>query len=927
MIDKFITNIEKYKRQLYFVILIIVIMLIIIHIIDITSFCYLYNYNWDIGNVFKKICKNEFFEAETHRFKIADARDLIEITREDEVKYVGVAMCVTIIITFILCCIFAVMVWNIFAVQAYLYVKTINKTNWRWWVVGFWIFIWGIICLGIASWVFLYVGLLFGGVRDISMFNTDSYIQSTYIPILVIIILARLFYYGIQIAVNAEWLSTNLYGVLGLIQNAENLGLSNTFGGLVIFLAFVAFLLCVIYILGSLIRIFRNVQDWDTFYNYDIRLSGTRENVWSQFIKNVLGFEEIQQFENYIFFIRKLSGIYATIFIIAIIMTALFLVLKYFLPPTEEDGKFLKYAILLPIAILFVVLLVCSIITEYDNVINKYILSDPVIYYKQHLNEANKDFNKIVQFEHQTLQNFRPGYICRNYGNAILNVLFSSIFAGVEAIDRDGNTTTNNKYLIDVTPEYIYEEKCDGTKPFAFDNKKKYKEYSIDYYLNGKKFNKNIFYKFNKCTDTNNEVLLKVSTNLYNLQKDWETSRKATIKNNIISAIKNVDKDKVFYDSEKKIKNITDSSTVEKLLSFTENNKLNDVTTITTTIADPEIDKYDDFISNKILNDYGTMLTNFEVLYKDKIDSTFATPPDILKFKADEKSKRYATGLSKIIKTLFDNVNTNLSTSTYELKYAQITPYIISNYNNIIEVDDDEVSSKVFQKTTFDVCKKPSSNNDEALTAATALKDHITKLQNSYEEIKEVYNKLINDNDTQPYTTKKDTITQAISEFKLNFSTFLQDNKAALKDLLESTDANYKLILSRDKPEVNGLDTDTAKTVENVLHNTISRIQELINTYIPKYVELWGQSSLEKLTTEKTRINENIKVIDSNIAILLSDINAVLNKSNSFEKPICTDDKQIAQNMIDNARDANTAIYLLLVLYIIAILSTNLIIL
>jgi hypothetical protein len=780
------------------------------------------------------------------------------------------------------------------------------------------------------------------------MFNTNEKIYSWYIVILGIILFARLFYYCV------DWLLLWFPGIQGLVANSSALGTSNNWKGLVVFLAFLSVLLCVIYILGSLIRLFRNVTHRDItksdsqfvklFYTYNINLSGARENIWTKFLIDILGFEELQKFEKHdvadkdhttykYVFIRKISGIYATIFIIFIIMLFVYLLL-YLFKARDNDMDFFKYTILLPLVILLVVLFICSVITEYNNVINKYILSDPVIYYKTHISQANNEFNKIVNYEHKEIQSSRPGYICRNYGNAILNVLFSTIFFGVDALDRDGLTIVSNP--IDIIPEYIYKNtECDNTRPFAFDDKKANKEYSIDYYLNGKKFNKNIFYKFNKCTDINDNVLMTVSNNIlaYNTSKE---TFKTNLKTNILSAIKNVNNDtsNVYYDSNTKITVLTKTSTgIEKLLAFITNNQLHNTSIAVT--ENKEIDKYGDFISDKIIKEYDTMFTRFETIYK-KIDSDMKLPVDITKFKTSPKTKQYAKGLTKIIKTMFDNVNANMSKSTYELKYAQVTPYIISNYNNVLDVekdDDSKVSNKIYQKMYFDVCQKPATDTNTNLQYVTDLKTIIEGMQNEYNKIKDKYDTLLLNNDTAAYDNSKVAIQKSVTDFTREYSNL----KSKLTDLLAKKDANYKFIIKWDKTIVNGLDTKTVdvkdidnldnKTVNNVITNTFASVKELIETDIERYISFLGASNLEQLTLDKNRINENIKNIDNNFSILLSEINAELNKNNSFNKPSCTDDKQIAQSMIDNAHDANTAIYLLLVMYIISILSTNLIIL
>jgi hypothetical protein len=906
-------KIDKIKQKIYIIVLILVIFLIILHFISISDFCYKYNYYYDIGKSSRLLCDKEYFEAETERFQIADKFDDIRIGRNDEQNYTGITMSVTILVTFYMCCIFAVMVWYTFS-----FIKDINIFLYYLTIIILLPF-----CSFIAFWVFIYIGLFISDFNfDISIFGDykDKSIAKMSYPLIIgLLILLRICWYG---------------------QTNNKLGTTNTIYGIFIYFFFVASLLTTIYILGSVVKIYK--KGWEKGEGADIdekQVKG-QEDVIANFIKNILGFEQVQQFadnQKYIA-IKKVSGIFGTVLILFIIAVAVYLLIKKvkILDISEDDQHFYKYGILWPITVLFVVYLISSVVTEYNSTINKYILSDPIIYYKNNISKAASKFDKIVNDEQKGIITETTGYICRNYGNAILNTMYASVFNG---IDTKQATSTSN---IDITPEYKYDESCDSTKPFAFNDKKQYPEYNIDYYLNAKKRNKSIFYDFNKCTDINVDVVKKVSDNLLRgvtytktlaYESDATTTQintlRTTLISNILAAMKNVKNRKVYNNSSNSLSYYIKTWTGTQLITSFDTN--NTYTYIEQTYQeDAEIKKYETYITNKIVSEYESMLRKFfklyEKVYEENAAATSATPNnDNIKsnMKSEVKGHAYVAGLTKIIKTMFDNVNDAISISTYRNSQAKLSPYIIMNYNNYN-------NNKVYNRKVFDKCSLKKIITDKRTQEEKNVElfaQYLEEFSKEFMKVKEIYKKL-NLSDIGSYTTDKPSINTKLGEITTkvttdsNFINNINSNVNASKD-------SYQYIVIPDFKVADG-----NKSSYYILQNSIKSTSNMFleSGDMQAYYNAISNptTSLEVILSRKETVKNKIAIIDSNLTYLQSDVRAFLNKNKSISPAIidcsASDPKKIARDMICNANEANRIIYILIVLYVVAILSTNLIV-
>lgn len=480
---------EKNTHIIYIIVLVIIFCIAFQHIIELTQFAFKYNSAYDYGKFLQGVCLTEYFEYETSRFQVNSQIDDIKLP-DNRKNYMTVILVISIIVSCIISIIFAIMVARI--TINFNYISNENRNKW------YYIFIvCGIILLiCIISLPPLFIGLKLVNNIDISPFNKDS--STAYIICIVISVIILIF---------------RLFNVLNVTEyfKTNNKTLEHGF----IFLLCMVVYICMFYIMGNVINIYNNFKCDSKDYNVDL---------FSEFMNNVLGFQETQKFEDnksYVY-TNKLSGTSFTLFIIIVVLFSVFLLInygyKYIIGEDlfkDSDKYIFKYGIIAPLLALFLVMYTCNLTIEYNHLVNKYILCIPSIQYKNHLNFLNtkallKGFNGYIAKNYNNNELSKNQYICRNKGNAILLVLYSHLFDGLDKIDRNG--TKPIVRTIDITPEFEYEESCEEVQPFEFD---KLEEYKISYYLNGKGSNKNIFYKFNNCNELNIESCKKLIVNVF----------------------------------------------------------------------------------------------------------------------------------------------------------------------------------------------------------------------------------------------------------------------------------------------------------------------------------------------------------------------------------------------------------------------------
>jgi hypothetical protein len=605
----------------------------------------------------------------------------------------------------------------------------------------------------------IYIGLKVSDKDDISPFSnkkigvagSEINVYVLYVILFSLIVIMRFAYnvfYNYFESDVSSWHLTEY-----LTDNAKNLYITNNVSGYITFFVCMALYIVIFFVLGNVINIYRNytsynITEEDTDTESDNSNMYIRENIIDIFMNNVLGYKEYNQFTIQHILLKKLSGITFVVFIIICVMFAVSYICNN-IGTNINVSNLLQYGIILPLLVLLIVLFATKNMTEYNTIVNKYIVKEPIRLYKQYANNVHNMFNKIVAKEYVDTS-YASAYVCRNVGNGILLTLYSNLFKGIGKVNRDGfEDDTIDKY-IDITPEFTFEQQCDSSRPFDYTNKD-LKEYMIDYYINGKTNGKSIFYTFTNCSLINSSVLKKIGINLtemftseqlksiisqineqfYGLEdsklkttepmqyikqeiimksqdiKDSLKNYTEKLKKQLHESIYNINNNNVYYNSELRyiyynketnsyytydVDNKNKKVSLNVYEVNNNNNKLMD-DNLRQATNDHLISGYN-MIVNKVIDLYiGLIYYNLYIFTPLWINVNAANVGSTENF--DIYQDDYIRLLTQNMKDTFNNINKDLSTSYDNLKNDKLTKYIISNYNNIN-------NDKIYTKNTFE---------------------------------------------------------------------------------------------------------------------------------------------------------------------------------------------------------------------------------
>jgi hypothetical protein len=458
----------------------------------------------------------------------------------------------------------------------------------------------------------------------------------------------------------------------------------------------------------------------------------------------------------------KLKVDYLFIFLIVLLLLAL-------IPKTKEYidarfNKFLYYMMIITCLVIFLISKTINLNTE----INKTMIYEPLKIYKSNINDLNKAFYFIINKDNIEITNKS---VCRNIANLILLVLYSKIFTSriniFDAItDRTDNDSYVNKYNINIDPEFTYLSQCNHDNVFDYT---KDKSYDINYYLNNKNEDSNIFYHSvdNKCTNVNIDILKLV---INNINTQINSDSKITIKDYINKAVSEYLN--IFNDA---------NNNVMKIPELKENVNL------------PDNENFPEYLTeliNNIVVEYNKFETNVKAQAKKHLElicacegsdfydietnlNSLGNTTDINNIDKNSTKESIKNSLIKsIVKEFndcFNNINVLLSNVSDTRRKNTLSNFIINNYNNI-HIDDK------YNRNSLKVIKV----NDEELKKN--INDNVIK-------------RLINiDNNLNLVITKMNKFFDTIDNGKWdNYTDLTKDNY--LKILNKDIDIFYNLII------------------------------------------------------------------------------------------------------------------------------------
>lgn len=687
------------------------------HMINLTKFVFKYNSSYDYGHALKNMCKKEYFEYESQRFQVADNDDNIKMPNDNYQYYMIAVLIIARLVSFGIASLFTFVLY-----YAFYNSKWLNQT------------------LGIDDNSTTFIRVIFESIKKIKQFDISYlpviiYVGLTYIILLAVPIMSIL-QFTLQFA-NVTSLSpfapgNAAFGVyialFAIILFMRVMPFFNIFGEklknyypqnrhhIISFAAVFSIYIMSFYFIDKITYIYRSNDVPDTG---NIGTVGT-----DKFYERIFN-----------------TDVIPTIGIVLVVMLVIYGLIRVLnLDDTGNNEKYLMvYGAISVLVVLLIALVAVNNATEFNASVNKYLVTEPVHIYKEDLVKINDLFNDILYNEHKQAEGNVPEYICRNVGNAILMTLYSGLFNGFDTISKNG---TDKDYL-DITPEFMYDKKCESLEPYKFANKcdftkscdfKEQNEYDISYYLNGKSAKKSIFYRFDQCTIPNDMVLKRLSENLkVDITKDI-----------IMQSISNILVNKVYYDKNTSLESIQDTNEVISILnSYKVNNAFVEVISSVTGTTDSE--KYSKKV-DKILELYTKM--------KLDINDIFKKHNNITKTEIKEITDIITKAFEEINKILAEPISDNILNN-------DVTKYIISNYNSIITDEDDVYKKKLlaFNKQPVD---DQENKNKATLYNTTQI---MIKLQKSYTALNDLYDKLYN-HDMYYYDTHKEKVKDLIPSDK-----------------------------------------------------------------------------------------------------------------------------------------------------------------
>lgn len=1022
VINKFLNN--RFAYSLSIVLYVFIFYLIFEHIFDLTKLVIQYNSEFDYGKNSKKVCSNEFFEYETERFHVNENADEMKLSNTaNKKKYLTLILVLAIIMTLFISFVFSYIIFNTFLNKDWLYnlldiqsdafekrlkyndeslfqkglayaihIFTllfspfkiisglfyklfITKENGGSFLMNILLFtIVTIIYLLIAAVIVtmpIYIGLKMNLDIDISPFNSNHQVFIPYIVAFVCIILIRLSFMYFKYS---ETYIDNYNPVTEYFSsNVDKMYTGNNFAGYLGFFAVFAIYILMFYLLGNIINLHSNkTKDNDESKDDD----KNSESIMNVFLGRTFGYKEFNNFQLSNIFLKKLSGISFTMIIVILVMIFVYYLITIS-GGNENVQRLIKYGIITPFAFLTIPILASTTTTEFNTIVNDYILEYPYKLYKQYIDLINRKFNKVIVDEYASSKDVKSHYICRNVGNAIYITLFNELFYGVSKLDRTGQ---EGGKLIDITPELKYDKICENKESFNFTQDY---EYDLSYYINGKKLKKNIFYNYNKCSQINTKVLETVMSNLqifsenelaqfmkeiqqvFYSPKPLETEDPVQYINlKIVKKNKeaNIKIENLRYELKRKIhkcihnvKNNLTCTNKEKQIIFSENSKYYQNDEIVD-LSDSEVHYHNNEIggdlakasAEQVFEEYDNIVDDIIEIYLEIVyHHLYVFTPFFVKLNINKNTKGISKDddkyqelqevyIKKLIQGMsktFEKINQKLSMPLLEGSSKILTEYIITNYNSI-HVDKIYKKELLYQiektnKLDEDDTENPEKINNikifrEILDSFISIyKDNVQSLSmalktNDYKNIKFI----VNMERTRGNITN---IREELNQYKYDTS-FNSDINSIFRNDESKYNISYEIFNVKTE-KTNIVNIDNA-------FDTLDKMMELTNFFIDDMEMIYTLFMQPNLINQKLKniekYKENVRkyenIIETNNYALLNDItnyeNSVSNKINSTVdfSDITID---LSRNTLKESKEVDKLIYMVCVNYLISIILTN----
>jgi hypothetical protein len=473
--------------------------------------------------------------------------------------------------------------------------------------------------------------------------------------------------------------------------------------------------------------------------------------------------EVIKNKDDYELYVSNKTSIFrknveGLLFIIGIFLISIFIInlgIYYYNP---KIGERIKNNIIIPLLSLYVLILVLITTESFNKTINTYIIDNPKFIYKNNINNANYNFNKILENEFYIYEKTNT-VLCKNAKNSFISVINNVLF-NVSLVTNINNNVIQN--LQDDLKEY--DDDCNNSEP------------DIDYNLTAN-FD-NVFYPLNECSIINNVEISNLikntvlydynSTELKNLLKDIQfTQINKSIENTILYEIihKNSKHEKIKIMIKKikeKLNNLLKHTLYNTLIlkkSYdnrikTDKANINYLTTdnyttyIKTENTNSEIKKYN-YIINNIIDEYVNMIIlNHYLLSKltNKLSlneiMTELEKGSITDYELKKDIIEYVNKFTELYQTYLNKLNL-IFKNKYNLdkKTNKISLYLINIYNNINK-----------ENPYYDDIIYPYSKTENKIDHKSIIinfNKHLTNIINDYDKLRIICNDKIKYNNNE----------------------------------------------------------------------------------------------------------------------------------------------------------------------------------
>ena len=715
--------------------------------------------------------------------------------------------------------------------------------------------------------------------------------------------------------------------------NETDLLTSNSMFGYALYFIFIAVFICLFYLLGNSIRLFRKSENTDGNDEADGTLYG-----------NIYGFTEYNNYDGKNL-VKKPSGLMFTIIIILFVLISFY----FFIPFNNDESDILRYQMILPLAFLAIIMFVVINFTEYNTFANKYIINEPMMLYKKYLGIINPLFNKIISSEYKDMSETTPGYPCRNVINSVYVTLYSHLWNNLNGMKL---SDTDKSRILDMTPEMHYSQSCESNRLFQFKNQKKY---NFSYYLNNKSLGKNIFYDYHKCSQVNAAIVSQMKKNLQILDDEQQTKIVEKIKE-MPTNDKNIDKVNFVLDETFKDEIVQVRDNISHIVLANIKNVLNGNVPCD---SNKKIIYYDNTSNKFFQGETEVSMSDIEIFnhnnklkvfdkmiyqsnkddykeYKTFVDEIVTQYMNIFTYNlyalavSSNDDNKYIDTLTKGIQKSFNSIENIMMTPVTKQK-SKLTKYIITNYNTLN--NNDIYSNSFFHhiKTNKQEDKKTTTKN---IKMFKTILDQLTTIFVELNDIILSFNQNGSISTVRIFTQIND-IKEKINMRTKDFNEILKQNESFEGDIeliYNKEDAKYIMEYSH----IN-IETDALKNIQinSGMVNILKKMFDICTITCDEIIKMNELLPAKEIDTEKIdKCKSNLKtfanIIYTNIKNMKDDIEAYFQQEDNIVSNQSTIDyplKSTSMSIGSEAKSIDSQIYIIYFNVIVSIILSNLIIL